>query len=229
MKPICIIPARGGSKGIPSKNIRILGDKPLIAHTITTAITSNLFSHVIVSTDSDEIASISQKYGAKVPFMRPKELATDDANTIDALIHAIEELNEQNYEIETVVMRDCTCPFIDKEDMKGSIELFDSSTCDTVYAAILAHPNPYFGMGEINLDGYLEIPKTLDKKIIRRQDAPVVYDLDGMLVFNAKNFLQSKTLFTNKTLPYEISKEHGHMIDFEFDFKVAELLLKNKH
>ena len=224
-----MILARGGSKGIPNKNIRILGDKPLIAHTISSAIKSDIFSHVIVSTDSDEIALISKKFGAEVPFIRPKELATDESNPIDVLLHAINQLYEQNFEFELVVMRDCTCPFIDKQDIQGCLDLFISSECDTAYSAILAHPNPYFGMGELNSDGFLEAPKTLNKKISYRQDAPVVYDLDGMLIFNAKKFLESKTLFTNKTLPYEISKEHGHMIDFEFDFKVAELLYKSRH
>jgi len=228
MKPICIIPARGGSKGVPSKNIRLLGGKPLIAHTIESTLHSKIFSHVIVTTDSKKIAEISQNFGAEVPFMRPKELATDIATTPDVLLHAIEELYAKGYEFDTVVMRDCTCPFIDKADIQGSLDLFSSSDCDTVYAGIRAHPNPYFGMGEVNSDGYLVIPKKTQREINRRQDAPMVFDLDGLIVFDAKNFLNNKVLFTAKSLVFEISKEHGHMIDFEFDFIVAELLYEYK-
>ncbi len=227
MKPICIIPARGGSKGVIGKNFRILGDKPLITHAIETAIDSNLFSHVIVSTDNEKIAAISKKSHAEIPFIRPTELATETTTTDAVFVHAVEELIKQCFKFETVVMRDCTCPFIDKNDIKGALDLFHSSDCDAVYAAIKAHPNPYFGMGELNSNGYLITPKIPDKKITRRQDSPTVYDLDGMIIFNAKKFLQTKTLFSNKSLPYEISKEHGHMIDFEFDFKVAELLYKS--
>lgn len=228
MKPICIISAREGSKGIPNKNIRVMGDKPLIAHTIESAVRSGIFQHVFVSTDSLEIAEISKQYGAQVPFIRPKELSTDVANMVDVLIHVIKKLYSLNYEFEIVVMRDCTVPFIDKDDIHGAIDLFNKSDCDTVYAAIKAHPNPYFGMAELNAAGYLELSKTTKKQIIRRQDAPIVYDLDGMIVFNAKKFLKIGKLFTIKALPYEITKENGHMIDFEFDFKVAELLYNNR-
>jgi len=228
MKPICIIPARGGSKGIPNKNIRLLGDKPLIAHTIESALHSRIFSHVVVTTDSKKIAKIAKEFGAEIPFMRPKELATETANTVDVLLHAIKELYDRDYEFDIVVMRDCTCPFIDKNDIQGALDLFISSDCDAVYAAIRAHPNPYFGMGELNPDGYLITPKKAKKEIIRRQDAPIVYDLDGMIIFAAAKFLKNKILFTNKTIPFEISKKHGHMIDFDFDFEVAELLYKYK-
>ena len=96
MKPICIIAARGGSKGVPNKNIRKLGDIPLIAHSIKTAISSNLFSAVIVSTENTKIARISKQYGADVPFLRPKKLATDNASMTDVLLHAITKLRKLN-------------------------------------------------------------------------------------------------------------------------------------
>lgn len=228
MKPICFIPARGGSKGIPKKNIRILGDKPLIAHTIESAINSNIFDHVIVSTDDQDIARISKQYGAEIPFMRPKELANDTATTDIVLLHGINELYSLGYKFEILVLRDCTVPFISEADMKGSIEVLQKSDCDGVFAAIKAHPNPYFGMMEKNSKGYLEMSKSSDRQITRRQDAPIVYEVDGLFVIYAKKFLQNKKMFTSKVLPYEISKEDGHMIDFEFDFKVAELLYNDK-
>jgi len=100
MKPICLICARGGSKGIPNKNIKIISKKPLIAHTITSAINSKLFSHVIVSTEDKKIAQISKKYGAEVPFIRPKKLSSDTTSVGDVFIHAIKKLYSLGYEFE---------------------------------------------------------------------------------------------------------------------------------
>lgn len=224
MKPICFIPARGGSKGIPKKNIKILGDKPLIVHTIESALNSNIFDHVIVSTDDEEIAQVSKHCGAEVPFMRPSGLANDTTSTDEVLIHGINSLFSLGYKFEIVALRDCTVPFIDASDMKGAIDLLQKSDCDAVFAAIRAHPNPYFGMMEITSEGYLEMSKSAGSQVLRRQDAPIVYDVDGLFVFYVKKFLENRKIYSSKVLPYEISKENGHMIDFEFDFKVAELL-----
>ena len=112
MKPICLIAARGGSKGVPKKNIRKLAGKPLIAYTIEKALDSNIFSSVVVSTENKEIARISKKFGAEVPFVRPKKLATDSASTDDVIIHAIKKLYSLGYKFEIMVSRDCTVPFL---------------------------------------------------------------------------------------------------------------------
>lgn len=227
MKILCVIPARGGSKGIEKKNIRKINNKPLIAYTIESTLSSKLFDDVIVSTDDKEIAKISESYGAKVPFIRPSELAQDDATSDQAVLHAVLEMQKLGSEYDVVVLRDCTVPFIDIIDMKNMLDLFRESDCNAVFGAIRAHPNPYFGMMECNDDGFLVPSKTLEKETTRRQDAPIVYDVDGIFILDNKNFLKTKKVFSGKILPYEISKEHGHMIDFEFDFRVAELLLKN--
>ena len=226
MKILCVIPARGGSKGIEKKNIRKINNKPLIAYTIESTLSSKLFDDVIVSTDDKEIAEISESYGAKVPFIRPSELAQDDATSDQAILHAVLEMQKLGFEYDVVVLRDCTVPFIDINDMKNMLDLFRKSDCNAVFGAIRAHPNPYFGMMECGGDGFLIPSKTLEKETTRRQDAPIVYDVDGIFILDNKNFLKTKKIFSGKILPYEISKEHGHMIDFEFDFRVAELLLK---
>ncbi len=129
LKPICIIAARGGSKGVPNKNIRKLGNIPLIAHSIKNAISTNFFSSVIVSTDSIKIAEISKKYGAEVPFLRPKKLARDNVSMTDVLLHTITKLHKLNYEFDTIVNRDCTVPFIDKKDIQGAIRKYYSKSC----------------------------------------------------------------------------------------------------
>ena len=228
MKPICIIPARAGSKSVPNKNIRLIAGKPLIYYTIKSALESKLFSHVIVSTEDKKTASIAKKYGAEVPFMRPRSLATDKTPQEQVLLHAVKKLNSLGIDFEIFVYRDCTVPFIDSSDMNGAIELLKKSDCYSTCASIKAHPNPYFGMWEPNKEGFLKISKTTDKVISRRQDAPIVYIIDGLFVFWTKKFLKTRKCLTSKMLPYEISREHSHMIDFPFDFKVAESLINSK-
>jgi len=227
MKPICIIPARAGSKGVKGKNIRKLDGKPLISYAIESTLESKLFSDVFVSTEDLKISKIAKKYGAEVPFLRPKKLARDNSDIVETLHHTIKKL-EQDYNFNSVMLRDCTCPFIDYNDMKNMINLFKKNYCDSVYSGVLAHPNPYFGMGELNSQQYLFTPKKTKRSIFRRQDAPKIYNLDGLVLFNSKQFMKTKKLLTNKSKVVEITKEHGHMIDFEFDFTVAELLLKTK-
>ena len=228
LKPICLIPARGGSKGVKRKNIRMLGNKPLIAYSIKSALESDLFQDVIISTEDLEISKIVKKIGGNIPFMRPSELATDTTTTEEVLIHAIEKLESLGFEFDTIVLRDCTVPFIDKQDMKKALEIFYENKCDAVFASIKAHPNPYFGMMEVKKNGYLIPSKIPKSNVTRRQDAPTVYNVDGMFIINVKHFLKTKKISSGKIIPFEITKEHGHMIDFEFDFKIAELLVNNK-
>ena len=122
MKPICIIPARGGSKGVPKKNIRKIDGKPLIAYTIKSALKSKIFSHVVVSTDDDEIYQISKKFGADVPFIRPKKLSADKTGASEVLLHGIKKLKKIGYDFDEIVLRDCTVPFIRNVDIISSLQ-----------------------------------------------------------------------------------------------------------
>ena len=122
-KPICFIAARGGSKGIPRKNIKLLAGKPLIGYTIESSINSKIFSHVVVSTEDKEIARIAQKFGAEVPFLRPKRLATNSTGMTEVILHGFKKLREMRYDFDIFVSRDCTVPFIRSKDVTGSIRL----------------------------------------------------------------------------------------------------------
>ena len=226
MKPICLICARGGSKGVPNKNIRIISKKPLIAHTITSAINSKLFSHVVVSTENKNIAQISKKYGAEVPFIRPKKLALDTTPVGDVFIHAIKKLYSLGYEFEIFVNRDCTVPFIKNTDIKKTIDLLKNKKCDAVYGVYRQHLNPYFNMMEKNKEGYLRLSKKLKKRPKNRQKAPIVFQLNGLFTFDAKKFLNQGDPIMANALPHEISPESGLMIDTEIEFKMAEVLFK---
>ena len=228
MNSICFIGARGGSKGVHGKNIRKMGNMPLIAHTIKTSLESGIFKHVIVSTENNEIARIAKKYGAEVPFVRPKKLATDTAGMVDVMIHGIDELKKQGYEFDIFVNRDCTVPFIRNSDVKGAINLLQKEKCNAVYGVYKQHFNPYFNMMEKNPSGFLKLCKKLKSRPRSRQEAPKVYQLNGLFIFNVKKFLKYRNPILPKALPFEIPIETGHMIDTEIEFKIAEIMLKEK-
>lgn len=229
MKPLCLISARGGSKGVARKNLKLLGKKPLIAHTIESAINSKIFSNVVVSTEDEEIASVSKSYGAEVPFLRPKKFATDNASMTDVMLHGLNELKLLRYKFEIFVNRDCTVPFLRNKDIKNSILLLKKQKCDAVFCVYEQHLNPYFNMMEKNSKGYLQFVKNPNNRPSRRQDAPIVYQLNGSFAYNVNTFLKTKNPFPPKSLPFVIPSETGLMIDTEIEFKIAELLLTHKY
>ena len=228
MRSICFIGARGGSKGVKRKNIRLLDGKPLIAYAVESALDSKCFQNVIVSTDDKEIATIAKKYGAEIPFLRPKKLANDHSGMSDVIIHGILKLRSLGYSFDALINRDCTVPFIDKEDIRGAINLFKKINCNGVYSVYRQHQNPYFNMMETDSQGYLKLSKKLKHKITRRQDAPIVYQLNGLFVIKPDALLKFGSTIMPKILPYEIPSEHGFMIDTELEFKLSEVMLKQK-
>ena len=205
-----------------------MGDIPLIAHTIKASLESGIFNHVIVSTENKEIAKIAKKFGAEVPFLRPKKLATDTAGMVDVMVHGIDELQEQGHKFDIFVNRDCTVPFIRNADVKGAITLLNRKKCDAVYGVYKQHFNPYFNMLEVNSNGFLKLSKKMKERPKSRQESPIVYQLNGLFVYDVKKLLKYKTAVLPKSLPYEISLESGFMIDTELEFKIAEMMLKNR-
>mgnify|MGYP001235759577 CR=1 FL=1 len=159
MKPICLIAARGASKGVSKKNIKIIGGKPLIVHTIKASLESKIFSHVVVSTEDNEIAKIAERYGAEVPFLRPKKLATENASMDKVIDHAINKLLSLGYDFDILVNRDCTAPFLRISDIKKGVSLFNKNKTDLVVAAYKTHLNPYFNMMEFGSNGFLKFSK----------------------------------------------------------------------
>ena len=226
MKPICFIAARGGSKGIPRKNIKLFAGKPLISHTIEKCVKSNIFSHVVVSTDDNDISRISKKSGADVPFIRPKKLATDKIGTSDVLFHGVKKLQKLGYKFNEIVLRDCTAPFIRDEDISASLKKLRQKKSDAVFGVYRQNLNPYFNMMEKNSHGFLTLSKKLSQRPITRQSTPIVYQLSGLWVLNVKQFLKFKTIMVPKILPHEIPPETGFMIDNQFEFKIAEFIMR---
>ena len=224
-KVICVIPARGGSKGVPRKNIRKLADKPLIAYTIEQALQSQYIDRTIVSTEDKEIADISKQYGAEVPFMRPDELAGDQVPTIDVLLHAIKWIEKEKYNFDILVLLHATAPFRTVKDINSCIEMLQRTKADNVFSVTEAHRNPYFNMVEINKQGAVKLVK--EGSFSTRQASPKVYDLNASIYVWWKDILKNeKKTFLTRSKIYVMPKERSIDIDDELDFRITEYLLK---
>ena len=230
MNIICVIGARGGSKGVPGKNIRPLLGKPLIAWTIEQAKKCTLINHIVVSTDNKEIAKISKEYNAEVPFIRPEELATDRSGKWSVWQHGLKACEDfYNEKFDIYVDLDCTSPLRDVEDIYKAIELYKRSEVDAIFSVCEARKNPYFNMVEYDNNNNLKIIKSLDTPILRRQDSPKVFEhVASIYVINPDYLRNSDGLLSGRTKGYDIGIEKSFDLDSEFDFELIEHLMKKK-
>ena len=230
-KIIAIIPARGGSKGLPRKNIRPLLGKPLVAWTIEQAKKSKHIDRIIVSTEDREIAKISKEYGAEVPFLRPKELATDDAKTIDVILHALNWLKTREEYYDFLVLLEPTSPLRDVEDIDKCIEILigNPKAEAIVGVAKLESTHPEFNV-VINDEGFIrKTDGTTNFKILRRQDLEDVYFFEGSIYISEVEALKQKRTFYHKsTLCYVVPKYKSLEIDELCDFICIEALMRAK-
>lgn len=230
-KNICgFIFARGGSKGVPRKNIRSFAGKPLIAHAILAAKKSALINRVIVSTDDDEIARTSVQYGAEVPFTRPAELAGDKSSEWLAWQHAITEIQKIDVQpLDIFVSIPATAPLRSVEDVDRCITTLLTSDADIVITVKKAERSPYFNMVKRCEDGYLQLVIPPEKVILGRQDAPVVYDMTTVAYAARPDFvMRAHGIFEGHVLAVEIPPERALDIDTELDFAIAEFLAARK-
>ena len=225
LKTLGIIPARGGSKGIPRKNLKNLGTKPLIGWTIEQALGAVLLDDVFVTTEDDEIATVAQRWGAKVPFTRPKELAQDTTPGIDVILHALDYA--QNFQ--RIVVLQPTSPFRTSADIDGIIQYCNDRRAPSAVSVTPASKHPFWSY-------YLEdealvplINSDATKKT--RQELPEAFNLNGALYLAEIEWLkQTKTLLHDTTLGYVMPPERSIDLDTELDWKWAEFLLENdKH
>lgn len=221
MKIFGLIPARGGSKGIPRKNIKTIAGKPLIAWTIEAALRSSFLSSVVVSTDDPEIAEIARQAGAQVPFMRPTELARDETPGLDPVLHALDQLTQYD----SVLLLQPTSPLRTTEDIDGCLSLISQTRAQSVVSVTEADTHPYW---TYRLNADQTMARFLEAApVARRQDLPPVFLLNGAMYFAKANWLRRNgSLVTAETLAYVMSKEHSVDLDTPLDWKVAELLLK---
>ena len=221
MKTIALIPARGGSKGIPRKNIKIFNSKPLIYWTIQAALESKYIDRVIVSTEDEEIAEIAKRYTAEVPFLRPKELAEDDSLGIDPVIHALEMLPN----VEDILLMQPTSPLRKTHHIDEIFQLREKLKSDSAVSISLSrkHPNLFF---KINSENIIS-PFSKDFKSLPRQKYSDLYTVNGSLYLSSKkSILLNNSFFTSKTVGYIMPEKYSIDIDTQLDWDIAEFLMK---
>ena len=230
MKVIAFIFARGGSKGLPGKNVRPICGKPMIAWAIEQAKAVKRISRVIVSTDSEEIASVARQYGAETPFMRPAELACDDCPEWQAWRHALNYLQHEEGLPDAMVSVPVTAPLRLPGDIELCIDEFALGGVDVVVTVSAAHRSPYFNMVKRNADGTVGLVISPAGKVSRRQDAPPVFDMATVAyVVNPEFILTRNALFEGRVRAVEVPPERAIDIDTLLDFQVAEFLMKAAH
>jgi CMP-N,N'-diacetyllegionaminic acid synthase len=229
-KILCTICARGGSKGVPGKNIRQLLGKPLIAHSIAHAKESGLFPAVAVSSDSDEILGIAKAYGADIAIKRPVELATDEAGKVPAIAHAlkaVEAMTDTHYDL--LVDLDATSPLRLPADINAAVAVQEETGCTSVITGSHAHRSPYFNLVECDARGIARLSKTLPQGVVRRQDSPVCFDMNASIyVWKREALLNNPKVFYDDTRLYIMPRERSHDIDDELDFAIVELILGHR-
>ena len=226
MNCVAFIFARGGSKGLPGKNIRPFGGKPLIAWSIEHALAVEGIDRVIVSTDSESIALVARHHGAEVPFMRPAELARDDSPEWLAWRHALDFLRESTGSLpKLMVSVPATAPLRTPLDIERCIDEYENSEADIVVTITDAHRNPYFNMVKINKDGTVRLVNPPMSEIFRRQDAPVVYDMATVCYVANPEFVMSRnSSFEGRVRAVHVPIERSIDIDTLIDFQIAESL-----
>jgi CMP-N-acetylneuraminic acid synthetase len=220
MRIAAFIFARGNSKGLPGKNIRLLGGVPLIGHSIKLAASMPVIDRVFVSTDSEEIANVARQYGAEV-ILRPADLATDTAVEWHAWQHAVAYLAERNYCFDVFVSLPATSPLRAEEDVQGCLDLL-TEDADAVITVTPASRSPFFNMVVIDDADHCSVVNSGDR-VTRRQDAPIVYDITTVAYVTTPNFIATHDrLFAGRVKSWIVPKHRAVDIDDLYDFRVAE-------
>jgi CMP-N,N'-diacetyllegionaminic acid synthase len=231
IKVLAVIPARGGSKGVPRKNIRIVGGKPLIAYTIApvTAV-SHLFHRIIVSTDDQEIARLAEQYGVEVPFLRPEELAGDHIPMMPVLQHAVRFIEQQDgIQLDWVLLLQPTVPFRTPNDIQMALELGQQGDCDSVISVVQVFATHPILMKRIENDHLL--PYCIqEKEGTRRQDyQPPAYMRNGAIYLTRRDILmETGSIWGRAIRPYVMPPERSVNIDSELDLRLVEFMLREK-
>jgi CMP-N,N'-diacetyllegionaminic acid synthase len=226
MSTIATICARGGSRGVPGKNIRALLGKPLIVYTIEQALACGRIDSVYVSTDDRAIAAVAQEAGARVPFLRPAELATAEAPKMPVIRHLVAAVEAAGTRVERVVDLDPTSPLRELADIDACLALLDEAA-DVVITGYEAEKNPYFNMVEAGADGGVRLVKPPAQGVFTRQAAPRVYAMNASIYVWHRRTLD-KGLWDGRARLHVMPRERSVDIDSELDFKLVELLMKEK-
>ncbi len=232
MKVLFVIPARGGSKGLPGKNIKLLNHKPLIAYSIEAAISAaNQIgeSEVIVSTDSEAIAKVAKEFGAKVPFIRPEELSNDTAASIDVMLHALQFMEQKNLQFDHLCMVEPTSPQRDGNDLyQAYLKLLHEPEAESIVGVSKTESGHPLFLTHLK-NGFLDPYANKTFKVYRRQEIDDVYFFEGsMYISKVEALKERKSFYHDKTLGYEMPKWKAFEIDDATDFLIIERLLQAK-
>jgi CMP-N,N'-diacetyllegionaminic acid synthase len=226
MKISTIITARGGSKGIPNKNIKNLNNKPLIAHTIQASILNKNVQKTYVSSENDKIIEISENYGAEI-IKRPSNLSQDDSSSIDVILHSLNYLKENDKLPDMFILLQPTSPLRTSEDITNAINIFNENDCESVVSVSKIDHSAMLSL--IKKNEYLTSFNDENFLKMRRQDLPELYCPNGAIYISKPEYIEKNlTFFPEKTIPYTMPQERSIDIDTEFDLKIAELILKEQ-
>lgn len=227
MKYLVVIPARGGSKGIPRKNIKPLAGKPLIYYTIDVARAIVPDIDICVSTDDEEIIQVVEDYGLKVPFKRPDKLATDTAGTYEVLLHALDFYEKQERYYDVLILLQNTSPFRTVDHVKEALKLY-TPELDMVVSVKECPANPYYCIFEEDNNGYLHVCKG-DGNIFRRQDAPKVYEYNGAIyIINIESLKHQHMHKFTKRIKYVMDEKSSCDLDTMNDWLIAEMIKREE-
>jgi CMP-N,N'-diacetyllegionaminic acid synthase len=227
-KLLALIPARGGSKRLPRKNILNFIDKPLIAWTIESAIDSKYIDHVVVSTDNHEISRISRQYGADVPFIRPDNISSDHSTSVEVVRHALNTLEEFGYHYDYVILLQPTSPLRTAEHIDAAVKLFVAKDADAVISVTKTTSSPLWA-NTIPKNGSMDnfLQENVENK--RSQDLPIYYELNGAIyLINSQKILEENTFFLRKNVfSYQMGKLSSIDIDTNYDFFIASMIARD--
>jgi N-acylneuraminate cytidylyltransferase/CMP-N,N'-diacetyllegionaminic acid synthase len=227
MRRLCTICARGGSKGVPGKNLRQLLGKPLITHSISQARESGIFELLAVSSDSDEILAVAKENGVDILVKRPFELATDTAAKLPVIQHCVAEVEKQTgFHFNTLVDLDATSPLRIPEDIVGAVRLLEDSGASNVITGMPARRSPYFNLVEQDYDGIVHLSKPPKNSVVRRQDSPICFDMNASVyVWQHDVLFNTTSIFNPTTRLYVMPENRSIDIDSEVDFQFVEYLI----
>jgi len=222
--------ARGGSKGLPGKNLRLFAGKPLIAHAIEHALAVPRIDRVIVSTDSTDIARVARDFGAEVPFLRPADLAADDSPEWLSWRHALKFTQEEMGVLPAAMVSvPVTAPLRRAQDIERCLDLYSEGGADVVVTVSESHRSPYFNMVQRHPDGTLALVVPTSKEFARRQDVPTVFDMTTIAYVADSEFVLTRdSIFQGRVKAVEIPPERAIDIDTLLDFEIAEFLMSRQ-
>ncbi len=228
MEILYLIPARGGSKGIPRKNIASVGGRPLIAWSIAAAKQSRYSGRVVVSTDCEEIAAVARAHGADIPFMRPEALARDDVPSLDSVLHALDWLRiNQQYSPEYLMLLQPTSPLRTAADIAAAIELTRARNADAVVSVSPVSCHPYLTK-TVDHNGHIADFVPPPQKVSRRQEMPQVFGLNGAIyLIRPKVLIERRTWYPEGTVAYVMPPERAMDIDAPWDLRLANLIVED--